>query len=486
MFDIRLTSILALASLNVLTAVPARSAESPPKPGPPRTITFPTPSEMRLENGLRVIVLPRHNVPLIAVGLIVKTGSEMDPPSRSGVANLVAAMVEQSNTDARTGTQAAKEIDSLGAQINSDVGPDTSIISGFSMTHKFARLFPIFGDVVQHPVFDSYELEALKTPMRQSLQRTYTDPRQLAEQAVQRVLYRHTAYGSPKEGTLESLGNITEDDITHFYEAYYRPENSILIFGGDITPERAFEYADRVFGDWIAPPASRPSPLFIPTPRHAPLVVVVDKPDSGRTAIAVGWLGIERESQDFYTALVAGTVLSGPTGRLNQEIRMKRGLTYFADASFEPRRRPGPLIAMTLVDPSKAAESASLLLDTVFSLKKERVSDEELKLKKAALLGEFGMDTEEINGLIAQAGTLASYDIPLSELNRYMPQVEAVTPEQIQKLAAEKLTDDVSMVLVGDSKQFIEDLRKRFPLARVVRFSDLDLNETALVKTFGY
>jgi zinc protease len=354
------------------------------------------------------------------------------------------------------------------------------------MTPKFARLFPLFGAAIQHPVLNNtYELRSLKTSMGRAIQQIYTDPERLAQQALQRILYRSTPYGSPKEGTFDSLGNITEADITHFYESYYRPENSILVFGGDITPKRAFEYADQVFGDWIGPPPTRPSPLLIPNPSHVPLVVVVDKPDAGRAAIAAGWLGIERESQDFYTALVAGTVLSGPNGRLNKEIRMKRGLTYFANAEFEPRRRPGPLVATTLVDPSKAAESASLLLDTVFSLKKEPISAEELKPRKAALMGEFGMDTEEINGLVARAGTLAAYDIPLSELNRYMSKVEAVTPEQIRRFAEEKLTDDMAMVLVGDAKQFIDDLRKRFPNARVVQFADLDLNETRLVKNFG-
>jgi zinc protease len=206
-------------------------------------------------------------------------------------------------------------------------------------------------------------------------------------------------------------------------------------------------------------------------------------PGAGQAAVLFARRGIARSDPEFYTGVVTNSVLSGYSGRLNQEIRIKRGLSYGARASLDTRRDVGPFVASAQTKNQSGAEVASLLMGEMTRLSNEAVAETELTPRKAVVIGNFGRTLETTGGLVGQIASLALYGLSLDEINRYIASVQAVTPAQIQKFAASRLgTKDAAVVIVGDAKDFIEPLRKQFPEVEVIKRDELDLNTGTLHK----
>lgn len=456
--------------------------EAPPPPAAPRSVNVPKPVERTLRNGLRVIVIENHATPLVGAQLLVKNGGEVDPPALSGVADMTASLLTK-GTKTRTAPQIAQEIEALGGVLNSGAGWDASRASVNVISSKAEPALSILADVVRNPVFNSEEIERLRQQYVDSLSVGMNSPGQLASWVASRVVFGASPYGHPVSGTPESVPNIKREDVVALHSKYYRPDNAVLVLGGDIGADAAFALAEKLFGDWAKPAGALPSAQSAANAaaQGKQRVVVVDMPGAGQAAVVFARRGIARTDPDFYTGLVTNSVLSGYSGRLNQEIRIKRGLSYGARASLDTRRDVGPFVASAQTKNQSGAEVASLLVGELTRLSSEAVAETELVPRKAVVIGSFGRTLETTEGLVAQVASLALYGLSLDEINRYISSVQAVTPAQIQKFAAARLgVRDANIVIVGDAKDFIEPLRKQFPDVEVIRRDELDLNSGTL------
>jgi len=214
-----------------------------------------------------------------------------------------------------------------------------------------------------------------------------------------------------------------------------------------------------------------------------PRVVVIDMPDAGQAAVVLARAGISRTDPEYFRGIVANQVLTGYSGRLNQEIRIKRGLSYGASSRLDARRDAGPFIASSQTKNTSGAEVASLLIAELARLSNERVADTELVPRKAVLIGGFGRSLETTEGLVAQIATLALYDLSLDEINGYIRNVQSVTPIDIQKFATSRIgVKNANIIIVGNAKDFLEPLRKQFSDVEIIPFAELDLNNATLRK----
>jgi zinc protease len=214
-----------------------------------------------------------------------------------------------------------------------------------------------------------------------------------------------------------------------------------------------------------------------------PRVVVVDKPDAGQAAVLVARAGIERANPDYFGGLVANSVLSGYSGRLNQEIRIKRGLSYGAGSQLDTRRNVGPFVASAQTKNQSAVQVAELLLGEVSRLATAPVPDIELNPRKAVVVGNFARNMETNAGLVAQVATLAVYGINFNEINRYISNVQGITASDVQKFAGSHLdAKATSIIIVGNAKEFLPELSKKYPLVEVIPMAELDLNTAMLRK----
>lgn len=461
--------------------------ETPPPPAPPRSVNVPKPVERTLSNGLRVIVIENHSTPLVGAQLVVKNGGEVDPASLSGLADMTGELLTK-GTKTRTAPQIAQEIEALGGALSSGAGWDASRASVNVLSSKTEPALAILADVVRNPVFKEEEIERLRQQYLDNLSVGMNSPGTLASWVAGRVVFGDSPYGHPVSGTPASIQRIQAKDVADFHARFYRPDNAVLVFGGDIKAADAYKLAERMFGDWAKPSTALTASATARVEGAAAKrrVVVIDMPGAGQAAVVFARRGIARTDPEFYAGVVANSVLSGYSGRLNQEIRIKRGLSYGARSSLDTRREVGPFVASAQTKNQSGAEVASLLVGELTRLSSEAVGETELTPRKAVVIGNFGRSLETTEGLVAQVASLALYGLSLDEINRYIASVQAVTAAQIQKFAGSRLgASDAAIVIVGDAKDFIEPLRKQFPEVEVIKRDELDLDSGKLRKTDG-
>jgi zinc protease len=479
-----LNSMLAALGL-LLFAVGAHAQTpqaTPPPPAAPRSVQFPKAVEKALANGLRVIVVQRSQMPLVAAQLLIKSGGEVDPANLPGVADMTGSLLTR-GTRTRTATQIAEAIEALGGSINSGAGWDSSTVSTSVTSWRVGPAMEILSDVVRNPAFTQEEIDRLRRQYLNNLKVALGQPGAIARFVAARVVYRDAPYGHPLSGTPESLPLIKRDDIVRLHDMFYRPDNAILVMGGDISPASAFALAQKYLGDWAKPATELPR-VAVTTPASEPgnrRILVIDMPDAGQAAVVAARSGINRSNPDYFRGIVSNAVLTGYSGRLNWEIRVKRGLSYGAGSVLDTRRWAGSFSASAQTKNESGAEVAALTLGEITRLGTGDVSDTELTPRKASLIGNFARGLETTGGLVAQVSSLALYGLPLDDLNRFVGNVEAIKPQDVKTFAATQLNaDGTSLIVVGDAKKFLQDLKKQFPQVEVIPVAELDLNSASL------
>jgi zinc protease len=474
---------VAAAMFVMQTATFAQVETTPPPPAAPREVQIPKPAEKTLTNGLRVIVIEKHGVPLVAARVLIKNGGEADPASLPGLADITASLLTQGTTT-HSAEEIARGVEALGATLDTGAGWDQSSADVSVMSSKLPQAMAFMADVLMHPTFKQEEIDRLRKRNSDALAVAMKQPGRLASFVATHVIFGDAPYGHNLGGTPQSLARITRDDITAFHRDYYRPDNAILIMGGDITPAKAFAVAEELFGGWKPAAGSHLAQAISPKVLPASRVVVVDMPSAGQAAVVVSRVGLRRADPAYYLSLVTNSILGGGfSSRLNQEIRIKRGLSYGAGSSFDLRRDSGPFTATAQTKNESAGEVAGLMIDEMNKLGTAIVDPAELGPRKAVLIGGFGRQLETTAGLVSRLGTLALYGLNLDEINRYISGVQAVSADDVEKFAASRLAgNDASIVIVGDAKKFLPALQARFKTIDVIPIDDLDVSAVTLRK----
>ena len=451
-----------------------------PGPGPERAVETPAVVERTLSNGLRVFVARTDSLPLVSARLTFQAGSSDDAQGQEGTAQMAAALITQ-GAAGRTAPEIATDIERLGAAIGASATSDFTSVYANSPTDTFDETFALMTQLVRQPDFSTEELDRQRDQALDGLRVSLSQPGPIASAVVARAVYGDAPYGDPGGGTLDSLPAIDRDAVAAFHAGNWNPGTANLVFSGDIDPEAAFAMAEAAFGDWqgTGGSAGASNPAGAPV---TPRVIVVDLPGSGQAAVSVAGRAISRTDEDYFRLLVGNAVMGGGySARLNREIRIERGLSYGAGSSFAARQDEGYVVASTQTRNDAAAEVVSLILAEITRLSAEQATDDEMAPRRATLVGGFARSLETVDGLGGAVASLANYGLPMSELEAYAPNVRGVTPEQIQAFAAEHLRPgDFSIVVVGDSAQFIDALRAAHPNVEVIPATDLDLDVAAL------
>ena len=476
-------TLLALC-LSPSSAVRAQIPQAtPPPPAAPRSAKFPKPVEKTLANGLRVIVIDRPGTPLVTAQLVIKNGGEVDPPELAGLGNMLADLVTK-GTEKRSATQIAEEVDALGGSLYSSARWDSTRIGVDVMAPKIGPAIDILADVVRRPTFKAEEIDRLRQQTLDDLTVELGQPGSVARYVAARITFGDAPYGHPLAGTTETITRISRDDFLKYHGRWYRPDNAILVLGGDIRAIYGLALAQRYIGDWKKPAEPLPTfPAPKPVANAGPRVIVVDKPDAGQAAVLVVRTGIERTNPDYFRGVVANSVLNGYSGRLNQEVRIKRGLSYGAGSQLDTRRSVGPFVASAQTKNPSAAQVADLLLGEIGRLATDAVPEAELSPRKAVVVGNFARNLETSGGLVAQVASLAVYGINFNEINRYIGNVQGITAGDVQRFAGSHLdAKTTSIIIVGNAKEFLPELRQKYPQVEVIPMAELDLNSALLRK----
>jgi zinc protease len=429
-----------------------------------------------------VVVASNPDTPLVTAELVVGEGAAVDPKALPGAAAMTANLVTK-GAGSMSAPEIARAVESLGGSLDSGAAHDFSSLSVTVERGALDRAMPVFADVARRPTFAPAELDRQRKLSLNEITLGLDEPSTLAGWAASRAVFGAAPYGSPVSGAPGSLTAMTPNDVTAFHAAWWRPDLSTLVLSGGLTPEQGFEIGQKWFGDW-ARPAAAPAPPAAEAQASPPRVIVVDLPEAGQAAVVVARVGLKRADPRFYSALVADQVLGGGySSRLNQEIRVKRGLSYGASSAFAFRRAPGPFEASTQTKNPSAPEVVDLILQAMAGMATTPAKPEELKARASTLIGSFGRTLETTSGTAGVVGGLALHHIDLNEVGRYADKVSAVTSADVQSLSAEALDPKVaSVVIVGDAKQFLPSLKAKFPNVEVIPVADVDLQSPTFRK----
>ena len=449
-----------------------------PAPGAPKPFQFPQAATKTLANGLRVFVVSDTRDPAIAARLVLlSAGPIKDPAGLPGVAQMTANLLTQ-GTEKRSAKEIAEAIDFVGGTLTASAGRDTTAVTLDIVKKDLSIGLDLMSDVVLHPAFRADELDRQRRQLLSNLTVQYSDPEYLASVVFARVLYGNSPYRMPPEGTPEAVKKLGREDLVKFHAANYAPNQALLAFAGDITPDEAFAAAEKYFGSWakVDVSASVPPP---PEPLSGRHIWLIDKPDAVQTQIRVGKLGIPRGDPNFIPVLVTNRIYGGGyNSRLNTEVRIKKGLTYGAFSAFTSHRYAGSFTVGTFSRTEATVEATKLVVDLIEKMSTGEVTQQELDFARDYLAGVYPIQSETAEQVADRVLTAAVYDLPASYNSTYPDKVRGVTPAQVEAMAKEYFSaTELDIVLAGNVGAFRDDLKKAFPTAQIVEipFDQVDL-----------
>lgn len=447
-------SMLTLRPVD-LSAQPDRSG--PPKLGPPPALRLPPIRHLALSNGIKVLLLEKHTVPLVQVNIVIRAGALMDPAGKAGLASMTAAMLTE-GAGPRNSLAFADAVDFLGADISATSGFSIMGISLHSPLEKLDSALALLADVTRRPRFPAEELERLRKESLTALIEWRDEPRMIASVLFNRTLYNDHPYGTPTGGTAASLRAMTVDDLRSFHLGYIVPGNSTIIVVGDVTGDVMLPKLERAFGDWKGEPATAPPVPAISQLKEKALLFV-DKPGAAQSVIQIGRVGVPRMSDDYYAIVVMNTILGGSfTSRLNMNLREKHGYTYGAGSRFDFRPLAGPFVAAASVQTAVTDKSLVEFVRELKGILEPAPAADVERAKNYVALG-FPADFQSVGQIAAQLEQLVIYGLPDDYFNKYTGRILAVTPADVERVARKYIdTDDLAYIIVGDRKEVGESV----------------------------
>ncbi|CAN5128098.1 hypothetical protein BH09PSE2_BH09PSE2_16080 [soil metagenome] len=450
---------------------PDTLARSVPNPGPAREATPPQIAERTLANGLRVIVARTSDVPLVSAVLTVKSGSAADPKGASGLQGFTTQLLAQGTTTL-SAPQLAAAVEDLGGRLAPQPGIDRSSLALTVPVDKLSAALPLLADVALHPVFAPAEVDRLRTQRLDAIRVSMTQPGYVARLMAAKAVFGDSPYG--QTASPASLKAITREAVAAQYARTFRPDDGVLVMTGGLEPDAAFALAETSFGGW-ARPATAPSPAPASRPVAGRRVIAVDIPDAGQAAVAVAAPSIGRTDASFQPVEVINAVLGGGySARLNEEVRVKRGLSYGASSGIDERRGVGLFYAAAQTKNVSAAEVAGIVDGLVAGLGSDAIAPAEFDARKASLIGSRGLEVQESLGMAGVLTEAAVYGVDLAEVGRYTRDVTAVDAAAA-KAAAKTAVDPANAVIivVGDAKVFLPALKAKYPQVELVEAKSL-------------
>ena len=460
---------------------PEGERQAPPAPAAARPVAPPVIAQKTLANGLKVIAARSSDVPIATLTLVVAGGASVDPANRAGVADMTAGLLTQGTTT-RSAPQIASGIEALGAAIGGGAGPDGASLFVSAPAGNLDAAGAILADVALHPAFAAEELERRRKQSLDGLAVALKQPGPLSSLAANRVLYGAAPYGAPASGGVSSLKAMTRDDLVRHHQTWWRPDNTTLIISGGLKEAEAFALAERLFGGWKGEGAKTALPADRSGPAPAPRVVVIDLPGSGQASVVAAQRAVPRADPAYYPLSLGNAILGGGSnGRLFQEVRAKRGLSYGAYSAIASRHDEGLLTASAQTKNESAVEVAKLFVAEIDRIGREPVTAGDLERRKAFLTGAFARQVETSAGVGAVLGGFTLQGVPLAELDRYVPAINAVTVEQVARaVQTETPVSQTSLIIAGDAKLFLEALKGVYPNVEVIPAAALNLDSPTL------
>ena len=471
--------ILIVVHLTFLVSTLAQAAEDP------KTMTFPSiqfhppkAERVTLSNGMVLYLLEDHELPLIRIEAMVKTGSLYEPFDKVGLAGLTGTVMRTGGTHQMSGDELDETLELLAAEVESGIGLDAGSVSLDVLAKDFERGLELFSEILKNPAFDEKKLDLAKKQVMEGIRRRNDSPSSIASREFLKLLYG-SKHPYARETTLQTISSITREDLVAFHQKYYHPNSVLMGITGDFRKKEMIRRIQKTLGPWKKQKVEFPQvpPVEV---RYTPSVNYVER-DITQTYLRMGHLGIRQDNPDFFAISVLDDILGeqGFTSRLFQEIRTRRGLAYSVGTIFHPGNFDlGTFYAYAQTKADSNHQVISAILDEIRRIQTQPVSEEELKQAKDSFLNSYVFSFSSPIQIVSRQISLEYYGLPANFLEDFRNHVAKVTREDIQRVAKKYLhPEGLVLLAVGKPDKFDQ------PLSTFGKVTPIVLEEPDLLKT---
>lgn len=416
-------------------------------------ITLPPYATLKLENGLTVLLMEKHELPLISFVWLMKSGGGIcDPQGGDGVASLTAQLLRK-GTRTRSADDISETLDFAGASFWAHASHDYSSGSAEFLSKDLDLGVELLADLLQNPVFPDDELAKLVKQEVDAIAEQKEVPNQVIARYFRQLLFGAHPYGRPVSGTEETLPRITREQVVAFHRAQYSPGELIFAIVGDFEPQKLRPKLTQSFGNW-GRKATRIPPLSSPVTPDASRVLLVNKPDATQTFFRLGNVGLPRTSPDWVPLRVVNTLFGGRfTSMINTALRIDSGLTYGASSAFSANPVAGEFFIGSFTKNETTSQALEMTIDVLKKLHREGITAEQLQSAKSYIKGQFGPTLETNDQLAGTIAELEFFGLGPEYINTFFERVDDVTLEDARRLIRRYFpADKLAMVLIGQEQ----------------------------------
>jgi len=439
---------------------------------PAQVFQLPAFQHLKLPNGLTLLLLEKHELPLISVELALRSGSVADPQGKEGVAFLTASLLRK-GTASRSSEQVSSDLDFIGMQYDSRADQDSTHLSADFLKKDLDSALAVLGDVVLHPTFPDDEVKKKIAQQQDSVRSAKDNAGQVMQLYFMKFLYGDHPYGRPAYGDERSLANIRRDDIAGFYRENYTPGNAVIAVSGDFDSAALQTKIAQVFGSWSGKtPTTKPAPALKAV--SGKRVLLVDKPDATQTYFMIGNIGITDTNPERGPISVVNTLFGGRfTSLFNTELRIKSGYSYGAFSYFDELKSPGPFIMYTFTKNATTEPAIDKSFEVLGRLHKDGFTADELASAKTYINGSLPPQYETTPQLARTMTDLELTGITREQFNQNLVKLQGTTQADSHRLIETYFpSQDFVMVLIGKASEIQKIAAKYAPNLATKKISD--------------
>jgi zinc protease len=429
-------------------------------------VRIPAHQRHTLANGVTLILIPRHDVPMIAFEAIVRGGARLDADSREGVASLTAELLTQ-GAGGRDAYAFADAVEGAGGSFDADALSEAILVHGQFLARDRELVLDLMADALQRPRFEPDELDKLRSRRIEFIKAAKdSEPQSLIGSYGRALLFAGHAYGKSIGGSETSLAGITRDDVLKFYHEHFGADRLTLVFAGDFDPVALKAAATAAFASWRA--AGVPlAPLPAPARVRGRRVLLIDAPGSAQTYFWIANVGVARAYPQRAALDVTNTAFGGSFGSmLVQALRVKSGLSYSAHAGFHRGAVAGEFAITSFTQTPSTARAIETALQTLSALKQHSVGDAAITSARSYIQGQYALGFETGADWAAALADLDLYHLPDSYIDDFCPQLERVDATAVRQVVdtAYPQAEDVDIVLIGDAALIRDEVAQFGPV----------------------
>ena len=427
-------------------------------------LTLPAYSRTKLPNGLILMLMEQHEVPIISFNVLTRAGAIEDPAGKEGLASVTAELLRR-GTKSRTAVQIANELDFVGGQLEFDASLDFARANGEFLAKDIDTGLELLAECLQFPTFPEAEVEKLLKQRIDGLKQEKDEPQAVIGRYFHSYLYGSHAYGRSPVGDERSMEAIKRADIATFHRDNYAPDTVTISVVGDFAAADMQKKLVAKFGGWTS--AQKHPPKQVPAAPAASgrRLLLVNKPDATQTFFMIGNTGVDRTNPDRVGIEIINTLFGGRfTSMLNDALRVNSGLTYGARSRFEQHKAPGPFAISTFTKNATTVQAIDMALEVLEKLHTQGITAEQLQSAKAYIKGQFPNRIETSDQLAALLTELDFFILDRREINEMFDRIDIFTLEDARRIIKQYFPrNDLRFVLIGKADEIKDSIKKYAP-----------------------